>query len=276
MEQKEIHEFLRNFFELNQCSIVHEKPGKLMVQLTEDMDRLLMNRPFYWEYIKKIGRQGEPAVITLISGPDRKDEEGEWIHFGSPRLHQIFQALQDQNRYSVVYEQAEISGQNQPLIPWLVLNIKISYKGRQKKDEILSLGLHLINGAILHSFMETMKTVQLDTKIGDYCYTISPIIRFRSGYRRIERYLQTYVEEQNKDWAKEAYRSFQEEKELLDHFYHVYLENEEKEEREKKEAQYRAELNQLEKRLLPEIHIQTINGGIFYLTNKTTNRLLTL
>lgn len=46
MEQREIHTFLLRFFQANQCDILEESAGHLTVQLTIEMDKLIMNRPF--------------------------------------------------------------------------------------------------------------------------------------------------------------------------------------------------------------------------------------
>ncbi len=46
MQQHEIHNYLYNFFETNNCEILERSPHLLDVQLTIEMDKLLMNRPF--------------------------------------------------------------------------------------------------------------------------------------------------------------------------------------------------------------------------------------
>lgn len=53
MQQHEIHNYLYNFFEANNCEILERSPHLLDVQLTIEMDKLLMNRPFYWHYLEK-------------------------------------------------------------------------------------------------------------------------------------------------------------------------------------------------------------------------------
>ncbi|MDR2993585.1 MAG: YqhG family protein, partial [Bacillus cereus] len=55
MQQHEIHNYLYNFFEANNCEILGRSPHLLDVQLTIEMDKLLMNRPFYWHYLEKTG-----------------------------------------------------------------------------------------------------------------------------------------------------------------------------------------------------------------------------
>lgn len=67
MEQREIHTFLLRFFQANQCDILEESAGHLTVQLTIEMDKLIMNRPFYWHWLEKTGGVPEPRQLTLIT-----------------------------------------------------------------------------------------------------------------------------------------------------------------------------------------------------------------
>lgn len=54
MEQQiDLSDFLVNYFETKQCTILSKNEGQIHIQLNEEMDRELMNRPFYWHYIKK-------------------------------------------------------------------------------------------------------------------------------------------------------------------------------------------------------------------------------
>ncbi|MFP3490273.1 YqhG family protein, partial [Staphylococcus sp. SIMBA_130] len=55
MHQENIHNYLRSYFLANDCRILNEKPGLLDVQLTIELDKELMNRPFYWHYLEKTG-----------------------------------------------------------------------------------------------------------------------------------------------------------------------------------------------------------------------------
>lgn len=60
----------------------------MTVQLTVEVDKQIMNRPFYWHWLEKTGGEPNPMKITLITNEDEapSDIEGEFIHFGSPRL----------------------------------------------------------------------------------------------------------------------------------------------------------------------------------------------
>src|SRR5699024_12295515 len=78
--------------------------GILSIQLSETMDRALMNRPFYWHYIKKMGQAGEPQTLTLITKQEKRHEKGEFIHFGSHRLQQILDYIKKNERYTTDFQ----------------------------------------------------------------------------------------------------------------------------------------------------------------------------
>lgn len=64
MQQHEIHNYLYNFFEANNCEILERSPHLLDVQLTIEMDKLLMNRPFYWHYLENRRRTESDAPYS--------------------------------------------------------------------------------------------------------------------------------------------------------------------------------------------------------------------
>lgn len=72
MEQHDIHTFLLRFFKANQCSILEESAGHMTVQLTIEMDKLIMNRPFYWHWLEKTGGVPEPRQLTLITDQKKR------------------------------------------------------------------------------------------------------------------------------------------------------------------------------------------------------------
>lgn len=110
MQQNEIHNYLYNFFEANNCEILERSPHLLDVQLTIEMDKLLMNRPFYWHYLEKTGGVPNPMRLTLITNPENEENDGELIHYGSPRLHQIFETTKELGSYIRLYEEVKHSG----------------------------------------------------------------------------------------------------------------------------------------------------------------------
>lgn len=73
MQQTEIHQFLKKYFTAHNCDLTEDDPSYLKVQLTIEMDKELMNRPFYWHYIEKTGGKPNPASLTFITDPTYDD-----------------------------------------------------------------------------------------------------------------------------------------------------------------------------------------------------------
>ncbi|ONK23663.1 hypothetical protein BLX87_09650 [Bacillus sp. VT-16-64] len=261
MLQQEIHQYLENFFEATQCTILENGPGFLTVQLTIEMDKELMNRPFYWTYLEKTGGILNPGKLTFITDEEKAPEnvKGEYIHFGAPRLHQLFHSAKKMAAYIRLYEQPNPPPfQSVPLYPWLNVNLKISYRSDRKRDVLKSFGLHLINGMLVDHFHEKMQSRQLVPKIPDYCFTISPIIKPGSGLKRIDAFVKNEIAASDHSWAVLAKKRQEEDLNLLDQFYADQVDKPETYEIEKK-----ALIDQYE----PKINIEIINGGLFYLAS---------
>lgn len=261
MLQQEIHQFLESFFRANDCDINEKGPGFITVQLTEDMDKELMNRPFYWTYLEKTGGTPQPMKVTFITdeaeAPD--DLKGEFIHFGAPRLHQLFQTAKKLAGYIRLYEEPHGNEvQNVALHPWLNLNMKISYCTNKKRDVIRSFGLNLINGTLVEQFYSMMDSKKLSPTIPDFCFTISPMIKPESGIKRIETYIENEIKRSEHSWAEEARSRWQADLNLLNHFYA---------DQEEKSDTYEIEAKALKDQYEPYIQVEVINGGIFYIAS---------
>ncbi|MBA4535798.1 YqhG family protein [Bacillus aquiflavi] len=259
MQQQEIHRFLERYFNANGCEIVDRGLGYLTVQLTVELDKELMNRPFYWHYLEKTGGIPQPMQLTLITNQKKvpKQINGEVVHFGSPRLHQIFQSTKNLAGYIRLYESHDHHFKQTPLFPWLGLNVKISYKCDRKKDVFKSIGLQLINGYLVEDFHDKLKEISLTPKIPDYAFTLSPLVKPRSGLLRIEKYFRKELEKQDLSWANDAKSRWDKDLQLLEHFY---------EEVDDKGEGYENEKAALQEQYEPKIMISIINGGLFYLT----------
>ncbi|MFC0269925.1 YqhG family protein [Metabacillus herbersteinensis] len=264
MQQQQIHTYLENFFTANSCEIVENEQSHLTVQLTIDLDKELMNRPFYWHYLEKTNGVPNPMKLTLIT--DRlkapEDLKGEVMHFGAPRLHQIFRSTKNLGSYIRLYENAQSSGGSIPLHPWLAVNLMVSYQCDMKKDQLFSIGLHLISGSLVENFQEKLEQLELTPRIPDYSFTMSPLIKPQSGLIRIQQYIQQIIEQDNHNWADDARQRQNEDLMLLNHFY---------EDIEEKPDCYHIEKEALKDLYEPQINVSVQNGGIFYLTPKSFN-----
>lgn len=260
---KDLHGFLHDFFQMHDCDILESNDGLLSVQLTRELDEALMNRPFYWHYMDKMNQAGEPYSLHLDVNEKQQGENREWIHFGSPRLQQIFRFIDHKAKYTVLYEKRDTQVQ-EPLYPWLIANLKVNYFGLQKKEKIFSIGLHLIHGGMLLQVMDRMQKLTFEQRMSDYTYTISPIIRPVSGFNRIFNYIENSLESENLSWVDKALQALEEEVALLQHFYY----------QEDSKELFEQEKGNIQKRLSPYISIEVINAGVFYLSKETESILI--
>ncbi|WP_101844272.1 YqhG family protein [Halobacillus sp. Marseille-P3879] len=260
------YEFTKTFFELNGCEITEKKRGHMKVKLTKEMDESLMNRPFYWHYMKKMNREGDPLSLTFKDIQLGEEEEGIYLHPGTPKLQQIYQVSLEKGYTTRLYENVNATVQNIALHPWLCMNVRLTFRGKQSKDLLLSLGLNLINGALIHGIMEKLDNLPLMSKVADYTFPMTPLIKIESGYQRILDHIESYLSSLDTHWAEESLSQLHHEKELLESFYHS---------QDVDEDQYEKELEQLLIRYQPRIQLEVANGGLLYLTNQTSNNMLT-
>ncbi len=258
--QQDIHNYLERYFLANDSPILENSNGFLHVQLSIALDKLLMNRPFYWHYLEKTGGIPNPMQISFITDQQKcgENRKGEHIHFGSPRLHQIFQSTQQLGAYIRLFEEIPSSENKMStaLHPWLCLNVKISYQCDRMKDIFISLGLNLIAGEVKQNFHQLLLQKTLSPKIPDYCFTLSPLITLKSGFNRLETIIRKIIADDNHQWALDAYCRWQNDLRLLETFY---------EELEEKPESYYLEVAALQEQYEPKITVKIINGGIFYL-----------
>ncbi len=259
MLQHQVHDFLERYFEANDSPIFEKNQGYLNIQLSIELDKLLMNRPFYWHYLEKTGGTPQPMKVTFVTDQAQAPDtvRGEPIHFGSPRLRQLFVSTRTLGGYIRMYEQVGATGQKSiPLQPWFCLNVKISFQCDRKKDVLLSLGLNLIHGQIVQQFYQKLNKKELTPRIPDFCFTLSPLITVKSGYIRLQKMVQLYAEKEDDSWARAAIDRMKADLALLERFY---------EDQEEKPESYHLEKQALKEQYEPHIHVSVINGGMFYL-----------
>ena len=119
--------FSFDYFQANECAIIENGPGYLTVQLTIELDKELMNRPFYWHYLEKTGGIPNPMKLTFITNPQIAPENIEgrnhpfWLSPTSPNISFNEKACKLHSGYMRI-----ILNRNQqtPLMPWLCMNVK--------------------------------------------------------------------------------------------------------------------------------------------------------
>ncbi|TCS96430.1 YqhG family protein [Hazenella coriacea] len=265
MDQQEVREFVERYMEHHQCQVIESTPSYLQTQLSIEVDKDLLNRPFYWMYVEKLNQEPQPAQFCFIFDLENHppDQRGEYIFFGSPRFSQMLQSAQKHGRFVRLYQEApgwELSLHSKPYIPWLLINFKLSYICDQKKDRLNSLGINLYTGEIKDNFYPWIQTFSWTSQIPVKRHLLSKRLSIPEAVGELEYYLQDQLHQEDLSWAEAAKERLQMEMNQLNSFYpEGEVQNEEKE-KEKKQR-----IREMIWQYHPRVEIEVVNAGIFYM-----------
>lgn len=261
MYPQQIHQYVRRFFIENNCAILRENEHFLNVQLTVEMDKKIMNRPFYWKYVESTGGEANPAQLTLITNKNRLVESiaGEVVHYGSPRLNQLFRVTKEVGSYAQMYEKpVNVTGSQTTLTPWVGVNYKITYSSHRTQETLYSLGINLMTGMIINGFQESISGLDLGSSISANTYHLPYIITPQRALERLDAIIENLIQQDDHTWAEEAKERRRKDLLVLEYFYRG-IEDEDRPEC------YWIEKNAIEEQYETKIKIDIINGGLFYL-----------
>lgn len=143
-----------------------------------------------------------------------------------------------------------------PLTPWLNLNYSISYICDKKKDRLASFGINLISGEIKEDFFHALQQRCLVKKLPHYQFVKQPHIPLPDAVKKTQRHVKNVLADEDQAWAREAETRLREEQDIL----RAYYRDEENEEEQRRRMQ------ELEWQYRPQIDVQLVNAGLFYLT----------
>ncbi|MGX9135178.1 YqhG family protein [Rummeliibacillus sp. JY-2-4R] len=258
MLPQQVHGYLHNFFQENNCPIISKDEHYMTVQLTVDMDKRIMNRPFYWKYIESTETDPSPAQLTLITNHNEVnvDVKGEIVHFGSYRLNQLFQVTRELGTYVQMFENVDPSEDQTILTPFLGINYKVSYYCDRTKEMLYSLGINMMTGQIYDNFHDMLTELELVTTPPTKSFPLQYIIKPIRALKRLDDVVENMINLDDHEWAEDAKKRWQRDQRVLEYFY---------EEVEEKPECYEIEKKALEERYVARINIEIINGGLFYI-----------
>ncbi|WP_062198564.1 YqhG family protein [Massilibacterium senegalense] len=259
MDHDTFFQWMKQFFLASGCSLLEEHANVATVQLTEEMDSLLMNRPFYWQYVKKTNQQGIPQTFSFTTDIQHSTKEIEYIHPGSFRFERLKKYMKKHAAFIQLYETTSTPTS---LHPWLNVNFKLQYRTNTMKEETHSWGIHLISGKIVSYFLEQTDSFSFQPAIPSYHFTLTPLIKWPYGIQRIEHLILQGLEKKEKKWIHEATERLTREIELLQRFY------------KEDDPLFQKEKKAIIERLSPHIQLSFINIGLFYLSPFSTNILI--
>ncbi|GAB6932600.1 YqhG family protein [Calditerricola satsumensis] len=285
MDRAQVTAFVRRYIAAMGGEILEEAPSYVRVRLTPDMDKDLMNRPFYWSYMEQFGLEPVPAVLTLVFDPDRPppDGRGEPIAFGSLRLTQIFRSAQKRGRFVRLYEAPGGTAGNgeasspflapgdrtaraptpRPparLVPHLAVNYRVSFLCDRKKERLLPIGVNLETGHVVEGFYPRIAARPFTPVMPPGAVLAPCRLTLEAAVARAEAAVAAAVAAEDDSWARDALARLAEEQALLRAYY-----GETPTEEQRGELAQR--LEELEALFTPRIAVDVVNAGLFFLSS---------
>ncbi|WP_019122789.1 YqhG family protein [Brevibacillus massiliensis] len=227
MEQQQMRRFIETYLAAFSAHICESHPDYLTVKLPEAVDKDIGNRPFYWSWIEKMNMPPQPMILTFAFDPDRMPEgvRAELLHLGAGRLQQIFRSAQKHGRFVCMYElappvrQSSAKRRSLPLVPWLGVNVKISFICDKKKDLLLYLGVNLHQPKVVFDFYPSVRKLALSPSIPDYFYTLDQRLTLEQAAEWIKQAVDETIEREDHRWAEFARERLAQELDILEAYY---------------------------------------------------------
>jgi hypothetical protein len=295
----EIQDFCRRYFQAVDAPILRDEEAYLQVQLPRDVDKELIERPFYWKWVETIGQEVAPTIMNLVFKQDRKVEGETRLHYvalGNIQLERIFQSCRNRGRIVRLFEKKTGKASNRvsgsTLIPYFIANIKISYISDLRRDVFTCDAIEMESGKIFHNVWEQLiarnfvitldRPSSLTGILGNpYHHILHELalddvefwkMQCQSAWEDLKDCINARIQEEDHTWAKVAIEELELDRKQLQSFYENLIQNAKDEETKTIHmAERETRLAELTWRRQPKIEIIPFNIGLLYLQTPLKN-----
>lgn len=303
MRKEQIASFCERYFIATGCQLIEKTPVHLQVKLSPEADRELTGRTYYWNFVERTGAEPETMSFTFVFDPDaharskpqpaQGDSAGPQRYYGLPpiapqpgrtleeplvygarRLEQLFDSACRKGAYLQLFEEPPDPQPGTfvsvPYATWLGVNYKISYICDMKREELMSLGIHLATGEIVTDFFGKLANRRLTPRMPPRT-TLTESISLTRAAELLEQIIVDHLNGQDTTWAADARARLAEEQERIDAYYGDLLGNAglEPEDRATITEQHENRREEIRWQHEPRIEVCPVNSGLFHLLTDT-------
>jgi hypothetical protein len=289
MNAKKVQNFVLAYIEATGCQLIEKSPGHVTVKLSPAADRALSGRPFYWSFIDSTGTPPETLTYTWMFEKSPPPEPGakstplsslmsaggrtirEQMYFGSRRLAQLFDAVREAGRCTMMFEEAPRNRrtplESTPYTAWLGVNFKVAYVCDMKREALHEWGISLATGNIDEMFGRRLAGTRLTPRLPPNVHLLRNGLSLRKGLSQLEQALERKLKAQNFDWAIEAEQRRQEEQERIAQYYGPKLSRaaEDPEQTAALNARLAQRQDEIDWQYRPRIEVSVLSCGLFHL-----------
>lgn len=221
----------------------------------------------------------EKQTLNLVFTPEASANYpgAELVIPGSFRLNWFIDGLKERGNYTLQrfkYEQTpaeteRILGEICPALkkrfplpppterlrPFLLANYTLSYQTDELREELVSLGLDMVSGAITPEFMTVLSGAEPLPGLSDTAVE-APGYTLEEAFTQLHRHLEEWVAARDRSWVNEARTRYEEELSCL---YQYYQED------QRDFATFHSHALDLYDKFRPRVLIRLVNVGLLYL-----------
>ncbi|MFS1512028.1 YqhG family protein [Chengkuizengella sp. SCS-71B] len=302
MNKEQVDHYVMRYLESKQCHIIERGSDHVVVQLSPQADRELTNRHYYWNFVERTGAPPETMRLTFIFDKENYEQQTETknklqkeenqtnsdtilgrflgisplsgtqrtieqdMTFGSLKLEQLFQVVQQNGKYVNLYEVPNETSVSEPTayMSWLGVNYKVEFTSDLKRSEIHSLGICLSTGEIKTDFHDTTLQIKLTTKMPPNTH-VRPTISLERAVSELQKYIIQKVKHVDQKWAIEAQNRLNEEILRIQTYYSDLIEAAEEGDKQEVKNLYENRIQEIRSQYEPKIQVSAINCGFFSL-----------
>ncbi|OUM99678.1 MAG: hypothetical protein BAA02_09500 [Paenibacillaceae bacterium ZCTH02-B3] len=194
----------------------------------------------------------------------------EYLHFGSARLHQIFDYVRQRGRNVLLFAEPPRGARSadpfsRAYTAWLGVNFKVAFECDMKREDLYSWGISLATGVIDENFGERLKACKLTARLSPEIRLLMSTLKPRKGMARLEAHLERKLRRGDFSWAVEAEERRREELERVSHYYRQLIGRADSEEQRRTlEERLKDREAEIDRQFRPRMTVTVINCGIFH------------
>lgn len=294
MNNNELKQFLGRFCEATGCEIHEKTDSHLTVKLSEEADRQLTGRPYYWMFVDRTGEAAQTMTMRWQYGDQLEmlqsgaTSAGAGFgfhmpqlacHYGGDGLERIFRACKERGRFVRLFEHGDLplaGGRSRALQTWACFQLKIEFICDLKKEVLLSIGVNLQTGKMLDDFHKRMLARDLRPQLPPRIFLPPDVISLDHAWQKAVRVAHEFVGAHDDRWAVRANERMTAELEASEHYFSQLLMNDTKhdtqalnvqglQERQQLEEQRQNRITEIRRQFAPFVRISLLNGGLFHL-----------
>jgi hypothetical protein len=222
--------FCDDYFSSVNAPIVYRSEHYREYRLPRDIDKQLTDRPYYWLWVEQTSQDVPETILRLAFSDEAMNRENERLRqramaemersqmsdldkmffrpptaelftLGSFRMDKIFAHLETSGACASVTP-VNVSDESH-LIPWLMVNVKVSYRCDLVEQELLSLGICLTTRQIVEGFYDLIQRIEMRPISPTHLLDKSSLTWSR-GLDLAKEFIKKRIQGQSHTWALDA------------------------------------------------------------------------